>query len=194
MKIVRNLLLFVLLVSVVSLCACGDSDWFSDRQKYRDVGNNAHVDGKQRGYAVDVPNHYSETRDGLSYSLEFSRSSYKLGGVVQLRLTVTNATPEPVYFNDINRTVRFLRDDGRELEFEMVDIDEWSAAQGGSSAVCRLGMGEMRIYERAVELPASFFTPWQSFMFAFDLDCFADEHMQKPVSEYSMRVAVGMCR
>lgn len=172
-KTVKIAIVVFLCTLMLVLCACGAFDWYSDSARYRQIEGYT-VRGQMRTYSLKVPNGHTQSIDGIEYKFTFSRSSYRLGKVVKMRITVTNNSDREVWIGRKNTTARFVRGDGEVLFFEIVDKTEWANEFAQNIPVDCFEPGESIVYERAVALPSDFFNAAGEYYLAFDFDTYID--------------------
>ena len=172
-KAVKTIIAMFLCILMLGLYACSTFDWFSDSMRYRQINESA-VSKQMRGYSLKMPNGHTQNIDGIEYKFTFSRSSYKLGKVVKMRITVTNNSDREVWIGRKNTTARFVRGDGEVLFFEIVDKTEWINEFAQNIPVDCFEPGESIVYERAVALPSDFFNAAGEYYLAFDFDTYID--------------------
>ena len=172
-KTVKIAIAVFLCTLMLGLCACGAFDWYSDSARYRQIEGYT-VRGQMRTYSLKVPNGHTQSIDGIEYKFDFSRSSYKLGKVVKMRITITNNSEREVWIGRKNTTARFVRGDGEVLFFEIVDKTEWVNEFAQNIPVDCFEPGDSIVYERAVALPSDFFNAAGEYYLAFDFDTYID--------------------
>jgi hypothetical protein len=192
-KAVKMIITLFLCIIMLGLCACGAFDWYSDSARYRQINESA-VSKQMRGYSLKMPNGHTQNIDGIEYKFTFSRSSYKLGKVVKMRITVTNNSDHEVWIGRKNTTARFVRGDGEQLFFEIVDKTEWVNEFAQNIPVDCFEPGDSIVYERAVALGSDFFNAEGEYCLAFDFDTYVDAMWIGPHAEHNVTVPVQLMK
>jgi hypothetical protein len=192
-KTVKVVIAMFLCILMLGLCACGAFDWYSDSARYRQINESA-VSKQMRGYSLKMPNGHTQNIDGIEYKFTFSRSSYKLGKVVKMRITVTNNSDHEVWIGRKNTTARFVRGDGEQLFFEIVDKTEWVNEFAQNIPVDCFEPGDSIVYERAVALPSDFFNSEGEYCLAFDFDTYIDAMWVGTYAEHNVTVPVQLMK
>lgn len=182
-----------LCILMLGLCVCGAFDWYSDSARYRQINESA-VSKQMRGYSLKMPNGHTKNIDGIEYKFTFSRSSYKLGKVVKMRITVTNNSDHEVWIGRKNTTARFVRGDGEQLFFEIVDKTEWVNEFAQNIPVDCFEPGDSIVYERAVALPSDFFNVAGEYCLAFDFNTYTDAMWVGTYAEHNVTVPVQLMK
>ena len=190
-KTVKIVITVFLCTLMLGLCACGAFDWYSDSARYRQINESA-VSKQMRGYSLKLPDGHTQSIDGIEYKFDFSRSSYKLGKVVKMRITVTNNSDREVWIGRKNTSARFVRSDGETLSFEIVDKAEWVNEFAQNIPVDCFEPGESIVYERAVALPSDFFNAAGEYYLVFDFDTYIDAMWVGTYAGHSVSVPVQL--
>lgn len=190
----RTGILLFLIFTIVALVSCHTGvDWFSDGSIYRKIQPKQYVSKQMRSCSVKISDN-TVAAEGVSFNIETSAPEYKIGQVMQLRLTVSNTSDKRLYFAKKNRTIRFLRDDGECLMFEIVKLDEWAEDSASDVPVCMLEPGEAYTYERAVVLTSSFFGSARNCELAFDFEMFLDPTLLTADLQHHVKLAASVSK
>ncbi len=118
-------------------------------------------------YTVKVPLQYTETVDNIVFTFNFFQEYYPLGGLIQLRVTVTNNTGADIKFVG-NNSPGYFSDNKQCLTITGITVYQAAYYAMTSVEMETIKAGETVIYERLYTASPDFFMPGKTIMYVYD--------------------------